>query len=269
MFRKIYYSLSPAWRLRVRRLVFAPLDWLPGRHPLAPPRGMIYTGSGDFIQQGKDMVALFRAHSQLHESSRVLDIGSGIGRMAVGLTSFLKGPYRGFDAVAQGVSWCQTKISPKFPHFEFTYVDLLNDLYKSTGDTATTFVFPYAAEQFDFACSISVFTHMVPAETERYLHESARVLAPGGELFATFFVYETVDRLAANPNFKFPYIFDHYALMDEKVVSANVAYQADWLRDVLAAAELKVIKILPGWWSDVDASERPGARFQDIWVVGK
>ena len=44
----------------------------------------------------------------LKPEHRVLDIGSGIGRVAIPLTEYLneKGSYEGFDVVELGVNWC-------------------------------------------------------------------------------------------------------------------------------------------------------------------
>ncbi|MBK8562228.1 MAG: hypothetical protein IPN76_02520 [Saprospiraceae bacterium] len=58
--RKLFYSLPPAWRFAARRLYYLPLDtWeaLSGqRDGLIPPKGMSYTGSGDFRRSGGPLV---------------------------------------------------------------------------------------------------------------------------------------------------------------------------------------------------------------------
>ena len=109
--------------------------------------------------------------------SSVLDIGSGIGRIAIPLTSFLeKGLYEGFDIMKPGIRWCQRNISTRFPHFKFIQVSLANDLYRNSGDAAAKFVFPSANDQFDLAIATSVFTHMLPEEVIQYVEEIHRVL---------------------------------------------------------------------------------------------
>ncbi len=187
MLRQIYYSLSPQLRILARKVVYFPIDILKKKtNSLEPPKGLIYTGSGEFIKQGEELIAFFKANTTLNENSNVLDIGSGIGRIAVPMTKFLKGNYCGFEPVHQGVDWCIKNITSQFPNFEFLFVDLFNDLYKSKGISASNYEFQYSKDYFDFACSISVFTHMLPDEVENYLKETHKVLEIGAFFVATF-----------------------------------------------------------------------------------
>ena len=268
MLRKLYYLMPPGLRLLVRRIVFLPLDVLKKEKGLIPPAGMIYTGRGDFLKAGQYWLETFKKYGGLKAESKVLDIGSGIGRIAVGLTTFLKGKYEGFDAVRQGVEWCQQNISGKFPNFNFVYVDLFNDLYKKDGIQAASFKFPYTDKSFDLACAISVFTHMIPSEVEQYLSEAARVVAPGGYFLATFFILNEESRSnMTKGKFQFPYEHGHYALMDEKVQSANVAYDQDYLFDQLREKGWELTHFLPGYWCGRPKTE--GHDFQDILVLRK
>jgi SAM-dependent methyltransferase len=111
--------------------------------------------------------------------------------MAVPLAGYLseKGCYEGFDVVPQAVRWCRKAITRRHPHFRFQVADLYNKTYNPRGRyRAAEFPFPYADASFDFVVLTSVFTHMLPPDTEHYLSEIARVLAPGGRCFATFFL---------------------------------------------------------------------------------
>ena len=84
---------------------------------MVPAKGDIYTGSGDFMAQGKHHLNLLRELANLKADDAVLDVGSGIGRTAVALTDYLTGnaEYEGFDVVEKGVKWCNEKINKKFP----------------------------------------------------------------------------------------------------------------------------------------------------------
>lgn len=75
------------------------------RPPMIPPRRKIFTGSGDFLQTGQEFLRYFKDLGHLKPNHRVLDVGSGIGRMAIPLTSYLnhEGSYEGFDIVPMGV----------------------------------------------------------------------------------------------------------------------------------------------------------------------
>lgn len=274
--RKIFYSLPVSWRYTARQLYYFPIDIYEKqtgkRDKLTPPKGMIFTGSGDFRQQGRDMVEKFKSLGDLRPEHKVLDIGSGIGRIAVGLTEYLneKGRYEGFDVMERGVLWCQNNISTVYPNFQFKYTPLKNDLYRNDGEAAENFTFPYADNQFDFIVLTSVFTHMMPEEVKHYLGEIQRVLKPEGKCFATFFVLneESKEGMKNNKEFHFPYEYGYYRLMDDKIKSANIAFEEDYLKaNLILDNKLKLDKIHHGWWSN--QNREACESFQDIVMIKK
>ncbi len=273
--RDLYYRFSPTQRLQLRRLVYSPIDLWEGitgqRPPLRPPRGMIFTGGGDYMQKGEEYKQYFIQYGGLLPHHQVLDIGSGIGRMAVPLTTYLdqRGGYEGFDIVPQGVTWCKKHISSRFPHFQFTLVDLENDLYTSHGQAAAQFTFPYSSDRFDFAFLTSVFTHMQPPEVARYLHEISRVLQLGGKCLATFFLLDETSTalMQQHTGFTFPHPYEGYRLLDDRVKNANIAYERGWLEKVLAEANLTLDQHLPGFWCGRPKSE--SYDFQDMLILQK
>lgn len=269
MLRKLYYILPVSLRYWVRKLYYLPLDIFQKRADLIPPMGLIYTGNGNFEAQGKDWVAFFKANANLNENSQVLDIGSGIGRIAIPLAGYLSGQYHGFDAVKQGVDWCKKKISTKFTNFDFLYVDLFNDLYKDKGIDAATFEFPYEKSSFDFACAISVFTHMIPEEVENYLAQSNQVLKSGGFLVATFFILddESKKQMSQKADFNFKYNYGNYALMDNDVKSANVAFEYEYLKKFIDANNFEIVNYIGGHWCGRPKQLSIG--FQDILILRK
>ncbi|GLR16464.1 class I SAM-dependent methyltransferase [Portibacter lacus] len=266
--RKLYYSFPPNLRLTIRKLVFGITDLFHQEKydnglPV-PPRSLIYTGGGDFKETGNRFVSYFKAHG-LEKEDRVLDIGSGIGRMALPLTMFLDGKYVGLDIMHQGVDWCNEHISDKYPNFRFIYLDLKNDLYRMTGENAATLKFPLPESNFNFSFLISVFTHMQPAEVEQYLKEIHRCLTPGGKCFATFFIYESEETLAKNHFEPFIVQDEDHALMDEKVKAANVAYHFSYLKKLFQEIGFELKHYSKGKWKD-DKSEED---FQDFVVLEK
>lgn len=269
MLRTLYYALPPQARFWARKLYYLPKDLFRRQEELMPPEGMIYTGSGDFLQQGKQWLAFFQSVG-LQPQHRFLDIGSGIGRIAIPLTQYLTTEYQGFDAVKQGVDWCESHIANRFPHFHFQYVDLFNDLYKADGLRAETYPFPYPPNHFDFSCAISVFTHMLPAEVANYLHQSRLVLTEGGILVGTFFVLNDASRQAmqaGKTSFNFPYPHDNYSLMNERVKGANVAFEESYLDALVAQSGLETLAKHPGYWSH--GNKENCLDFQDVWVLRK
>jgi SAM-dependent methyltransferase len=267
--RTFYYRLSPEHRFWIRKIYYLPQSIFSKSQELVPPKALIYTGRGDFLQQGRDWQSFFTENG-LSAHHRFLDIGSGIGRIALGLTNFLKGPYEGFEAIKTGADWCSQNITPKFPNFNFTFVNLHNDLYNSDGIDAASYTFPYDNDAFDYACAISVFTHMTDVEVDNYLSESARVLTRNGLLTATFFISDqtlNIDSKGTGTTFVFPYEYTHYFLMDKKVKGANVCFKKDYLFDIISKHGFTIEKYIPGSWRGI-TSAHPLA-FQDILVLKK
>jgi SAM-dependent methyltransferase len=268
--RTLFYTFPPSIRFLVRRLWYVPVDFLDlitgKRHPLCPPKGLIYTGSGDFLAEGRRVASLCVTEAGLLPEHRVLDIGSGMGRLAVGLTEILddRGSYEGFDVVHHGVRWCQRNITVRHPNFQFHYIPLANDLYRATGVDAGSFQFPWKEGEFDVICANSLFTHLQPQETLQYLREIRRVLHPKGRCVSTFFLIneDARKRLPGSRDFNFPHDYGHFYLMDVHVKAANVAYLENWLIQQAGQIGLQPQVIRYGRWCG-----RPDAPdFQDVIV---
>lgn len=273
--RKLYYSLPASWRFTARRLYYLPADWWElatgKRSPMQPPRGLVYTGGGDFIKTGERLLERFVRLGRLQPRHQVLDIGSGIGRAAIPLTGYLdqSAGYEGFDVVELGVRWCTEQITRRYPNFRFTYVPLANDLYREDGSDAASFRFPYENDRFDFAIANSLFTHMLPGEVDNYLGEIRRVLRPGGKCFASFFILNDTSKklMADQPEFQFRYDYGHYFLFDEKVKSANVGYEEGFLRKIAEKNGLSIAATHYGFWPG--RPQRECEDFQDFLILEK
>ena len=270
--RSLYYRLPVRLRYAARRIYYLPADVF---HPLGeayPPRGLIYTGGSGaaFAQQGREIRDFLLAHDLLDARSRVLDIGSGIGRIAIPLTAVVtEGRYEGFEVVRLGVDWCRRHVQSQHPHFNFRYVDLHNDLYKAAGADASAYTFPYPDGAFTLAIANSVFSHMVPAELVRYLGEAARVLVSGGRFYFTCFVLDEASEAAMerSDGLRFSEDRGYYRLLTARVESANVAYDRAYLEREIAASGLEIEHYYRGAWSGL-AAGHPIA-FQDNYVVRK
>ncbi len=275
MKRFLYYLLPSFLRPIVRRIYYLPVDIFEStfnlRQKNVPPRGCIYIGRGDFIKIGKEIANLFISLGGLKPDFRVLDVGCGIGRLAIPLLDYLneEGSYEGFDIVKKGIKWCKNNISSKNPKFNFKLIDISNDLYNAQGKfKAKDFKFPYQDNEFDFVFLTSVFTHMGIKEVENYVSEISRVLKQGRTCFATFFIYndkiiELMQKGRTAMNFK--YDFGNYRLYNKKVQSANVAYSENYLYELYENNSLEITAIYYGKWSGM----KEYTDYQDIVIARK
>lgn len=240
------------------------------RDRLTPPRRLNFVGDSDFRSTGDEFLGHFRELAELRPSDRVLDIGCGIGRMARVLARELgppSGSYDGFDVVREGISWCQRRYRDTQVPFRFRHVDLHHREYNPRGTCSPErFTFPYPDASFDLAIATSLFTHLLEDVADRYLAETARVLAPGGRLIATWFALDPArppdtDRAMVS--------FEHRVgqawVLNPAALEAAVAYDLSWVRDRLSAYELRLREpIWSGSWTG-----RPGRSSQDILVAGR
>ncbi len=258
LLRDTYYLFPPGMRRFVRRMWYLPVDLVDSvtgnRGPMVPPRGRIFIGSGDFVATGESIREQLVELAGLKPSHRVLDVGCGMGRVAVPLTAFLdeNGSYEGFDIVRSAIQWCRRRISSRYPQFRFTHVDLKNDLYNLRTDrVASDFNFPYEDAEFDLVFLTSVFTHMLPDDVRNYLLQIHRVLKPGGICFATFFLMnpETEEQLKRSGKEMFTTRREHHYLFHPRVKEANVAYDEQFLTDQLISGQrFRVEQVIYGFW---------------------
>lgn len=165
----------------------------------APPPDLIHCGDGDFRAIGLEFLDHLAGLAGLAPDARMLDLGCGVGRIALPLTQYLSaaGTYDGIDVMPSSIRWCADTITPVYPNFRFQALDLRHPLYNPGGTEATAGVtLPFADGAFDFVCMISLLTHLMPADLTRYAQEASRVLAPGGRCFATAFLLNPPARAA-------------------------------------------------------------------------
>jgi SAM-dependent methyltransferase len=199
---KILPALPRRVRWTLRRFYFLLLELadriLGQREEMTPPMTQIFTGSAEgFRRSGETLVQRLVDLADLAPESKLLDVGSGNGRLPVALTRFLdaNGLYVGLDIVPSGIKWCTENISSKHPNFSFTLADIYNSEYHPKGRfKASEYKFPFSDETFDLVVLVSVFTHMLPPDMENYVAEISRVLKRNGRCFATYFLINEESR---------------------------------------------------------------------------
>lgn len=248
-------------------------DRLRGRqNNLSPPRKLIRNIGGNFAEAGGAFLRHFIELCDLQPDESVLDVGCGVGRMAVPLTTYLgdSGSYEGFDIDAKEIEWCSRHITSKHPNFRFRVADIYNKLYNSGGKCrAAEYTFPYADNSFDFVFLTSVCTHLLPPDMAHYLSEVCRVLKPEKRCLITFFILNGEStNLVELTRTRVPFGHDHgqYRIASEETPESAVAYDEAFIRTTYERCGLTINEpIRYGSWCD-----RPTAYdYQDIITASK
>ncbi len=260
-------------RTILRKAYYLPIDVidrLRGRSELVPPRSMIFVGEGDFEAVGREFLDYFIRLGKLQPDEKVLDVGCGIGRMAVPLTKYISslGEYHGFEVVKKGIDWCQKKISSKFSNFHFSFSDVCNKNYNPKGKySAADYRFPYQDGYFDFVFLTSVFTHMLPEDMNNYFREIKRVLKPGGRCLMSYFLINAEsDRFikAGASAVNFAHRVNGCLTTDKNVSEKAIAYSEDYIKGLYEKNDLKLIELIQyGSWCGRDKF----LSFQDIVIA--
>jgi SAM-dependent methyltransferase len=206
----------------------------------------------------------------LRADAAVLDVGSGYGRVAHALwRREFEGAYLGLEILKRQVDWCSAEITPASDgRLRFAHLDVRNTRYNPDGALPAEEVsFAVADASVDVAVLTSVFTHMYPAEIRRYMHELARVLAPGARALTTFFALDETWReaqLAGRGGLPMTHALDahcRYHNADDPLHA--IGYTPAWIRDAVGDAGLRVFATRLGGW----CGRRAGMGYQDTLVL--
>jgi ubiquinone/menaquinone biosynthesis C-methylase UbiE len=277
---KVLPAIPRPARWALRKIYLKPADVIDQaigrRADMVPPRSEMFVGSvEDFERSGELLVQRLIDLAGLTPHTSVLDLGSGIGRLAVALTRHLgpDGRYEGLDIVASGIEWCTSNITPHHPNFRFTLADVFNGEYNPGGRAQPVeYRLPYDDEAFDLVVLTSVFTHMLPADVEHYADEIARVLKPGARCFATFSLLDDASRRlmdTGQSDTKFTHVIGPAAVVDEKVPELAVAYDEGYVRDLFEHRGMRTHAIHYGSWSGRETSDPGTGLSQDAVVAIK
>jgi SAM-dependent methyltransferase len=203
----------------------------------------------------------------LQPAHRVLDIGAGIGNLAIGLIGFLRGSYDGVEIHPEAVAWCQRAITSRHPAFRFHRADVRSDAYHAGGRaSAAHYQFPFADGSFDVVFLGSVFTHMLPDDVAHYLNEIGRVLAPGGWCVASFFLLndatrEGVERGRSFMSFGLRDRSGHARLHDAAIAEAAIALEESFVLECCRQSRLAVKDVRRGGWATGSTNDQDVVTF--------
>jgi len=242
----------------------------------APSPDLSDIGDGDFMAIGLEFLRHFVKVGGLRPRMRVLDIGCGLGRIAMPLTQYLDdaGSYFGFDVSRPAIDWCQETITPRYPNFRFAHLDWLQPLYNPGGSLHITKKtrLPIRRGPYDFVIMTSVLTHLSRYDMQVYLSDLPRLLAPDGVVFATMFLLDE-GRLAARNKRPLRYDFVGKGMVDKGMYyldpvhpHAAVAHEAAAFEEELRRFGLRVVApVRYGNWDGI----RRARNFQDICLFGR
>jgi SAM-dependent methyltransferase len=122
----------------------------------------------------------------------IFDFGSGCGRQARQLMQQKIEPqkYLGVDINKGMVKWCQENLSAADSRFQFLHHDVYNPGLGPDNTKQYTAPFPAGPGEYTLVNAHSVFTHIYEHQTEFYLAEVNRILAPEGVARTTWFFFD-------------------------------------------------------------------------------
>jgi SAM-dependent methyltransferase len=246
---------------RVEALLRADDDLIPPLHLRWRYFGTIWRSAYLRLAESLPQELLARGLQPHH---RVLDVGCGLGPLAVGLIPHLnRGSYEGFDVHAEAVGWCGRTIGLGHSQFRFGHADLANSTYNPRGKLqAVSYRFPYDNNEFDVALLSSICTHLRAAEAAHYLREVGRVLKPGARCVAGFYLLNEESRQGIEAGKSFlPFVHGYddgcSRVVDPRAPEAAIAHAEDKVRVWFADASLQIEEpIRRGrWWDGVAHSQ--------------
>lgn len=203
-----------------------------------------------FKATGIKSINILKQLAYLKPDEKILDIGCGVGRVALPLTQFLnkKGEYYGIDVNPRFVEWCKRNISTKYPNFHFQRINIFNEMYNPAGiKDIKKFQLPFTDEAFDVVVLFSVFTHMKPGEVKYYLEEIRRVLKRKGRCVASFVLFKTKDDISRlrkqYTRFRFLYDCGLYYTTNKKCHSEYILHNEEHIYSLYRMAGLVIDNI--------------------------
>ena len=177
--------LFPWARNRAKRVLVRSDMWRHRRDPAIRGWKPVLAGArvGHIVVPSKALTtsraeaADFVASGLIAGGDRVLDVGAGNGRQAIGLLEAGIREYVGLDVVRGSVDWANQAFHSMNLPARFHLLDVVNGMYNPAGTiTPTQVTFPYGDAEFDCVLAGSLYTHLESMDVVRlYIAETARV----------------------------------------------------------------------------------------------
>ena len=198
--------------------------------PIPPPELRQLVGPTDPVDfdnpSGRPIYERFGLPLDAYEA--VFDFGCGCGRLARQLLQQDPRPrrYVGIDAHPGMVDWCKANLSPVDASFAFLHHDVYSPTYAPGNRLRLAEPLPVPDGSVSLFIAHSVFTHLTSRQSEYYLWEMARVLAPRGVAFTSWLFFDRES---------FPFMRDGpYCLFTSEADFAQaVIYDRGWFIDTV------------------------------------
>jgi SAM-dependent methyltransferase len=141
--------------------------------------------------------------------------------------------YFGVEVRKPVVEYLQKHVSQYDSRFQYTHLNIQNELYNPEGDELSSIARIPGATDFDLIWLFSVFTHLKPDDSLAMLHLLRKHIRPNGKLFFTALVDEDVesfeDKVEDQPMLRAYY---NPALMEELIVRSGWQLEKLYDRDL-------------------------------------
>jgi SAM-dependent methyltransferase len=242
-------------------------------HRLTTPRpdeAAIRSVGGGYEAVAQEYLAYMLELAGLSATARVLEVGCGIGRMALGLSAFLgeASSYTGLDVMPDALAVARATLAARATgaRFSFQHLDVYNGWYNRSGVLRARDVqlASYAADKVDFILMTSLLTHLFPDDMAHYLAQCRAVLAPDGAMLVTSWIMDERTKAATRAG-RAAIAFrelDGYWVESESNPEGALAHEETTLLAAIDAAGLRIVHRIPGFWSG-----SVGLSFQDLLVL--
>jgi SAM-dependent methyltransferase len=184
---------------------------------------------------------LFPTLTRPEQYDFVLDFGCGCGRVARRLAvadAPMPKRYVGIDLHAGMIDWANKNLAPRLPGFTFVHQDVFNPGFNPDPSLPRTARFPAKDNSVSLLLALSVFTHLVQSQAERYLDEVRRVLRPDGVMLATFFLFDKA-------HFPMMQDFQNALYINDSDPTNAVIFDRAWLLAALDMRDLRIRDVRP------------------------
>lgn len=151
-----------------------------------PSRGTTYDSGIKLVELLQDRFGIFADCASLD----ICDVGSGNGRLAMGLLATNRKPksYCGLEIIPTCVDFCNKAFAP-YPNFMFVRLNASNPRYWTDAQAPELVKFPLADESVNLVVANSLFSHTGTFEiAQRNLNEMFRILKPNGVLYSSWII---------------------------------------------------------------------------------